>query len=190
VQQPGDGPQPVVARFGQVQRLLGRLPQLVEQHPEQPASRAAVEDAGRGVVVARAGEREQRFASEVGEDEDGAVGRRGAGERRGQEHDPHLRRPVRAVVVRHAGRDPCDPVGRDDPRPGLDVHGEHAAGGVEQVPAVVRMHVAGRAGRPLVQAAGRPESGRDRRGRRVAGFGHRLAFCRYRAAAALATVIA
>ena len=55
-------------------------------------------------------------------------------ERRRQEHDPHVGLTVRAVVVRETARRPGDPVGGNDRRAPLGVHGQDAAGGVHQMP--------------------------------------------------------
>ena len=38
VQQLGDRPQPVIAGLGQLQRLLGRLAELVDEDPAQPGA--------------------------------------------------------------------------------------------------------------------------------------------------------
>jgi hypothetical protein len=170
-----DGPQPVIARLRQLQRLLGRRAELVDENPAQPGARGAVPVGSGPVVVAGAGEGEQGFAGEVIDREHGGVVRHQPGQGGRQEEDPHIGLAVGAVMMGEPGGRPRDPVGGHDRGAAFGVHRQDALGRVHQVPARVGIRLARPARRPQVHSSGRPQARGLAGPGKLAANGHSLA---------------
>jgi hypothetical protein len=120
-----------------LQWLLGRLVEFVDEN--------VLEAGAGGVLELAARQGEYDLSGEAGGQEHGRPVRDVPGPRRGQEHDPHVGLAVGAVLVREPGRRPGDPVGGNDRRTPIGLHGQDAARGVHQVPLVVGLDRAGAA---------------------------------------------
>ena len=178
VQHPGDGLQPVVVWFRQLQWLLVRLVEFVDEDSAQAGAGGAVVVRG-AVVVARAREGEQDFAGEVGGHEHGGMAWYEPGQGCRQEDDPHVGVAVSAVVVREPGGGPGDSIGGNDRGAALGVHRQDAAGRVHQVSTSMGVH---RSSFPPTATDVRLRTARGvTSGRlgRLAANGHSLAFYRW-----------
>ncbi|EGJ77497.1 putative AraC-family transcriptional regulator [Streptomyces sp. Tu6071] len=164
VEDAGQRPEPVVGRFGQMQRLFGRRRELVDDDRPEPVDRLRSPPAGLRLLGR---EREQGFAGEPGDGEHGGMRGQPGGERAGQEQNPHVRVAVRGVVVLEGRGRPRHPGRRSDPRTPGGGHGQHAGRRIDQVAAVVGM-----GGQPLPV---RQDDAPACRGAKMAGFPHGLA---------------
>ena len=79
MQHPRDGPQPVILWFGQLQRLLARFAEFIDEDPAEAGEGAAVVAVFGVTVGARAREGEQDFAGEAGDREHGGMARQEPG---------------------------------------------------------------------------------------------------------------
>ena len=140
VQHPRDGLQPIIVWLRQLQWLLVRFAEFVDEDPAEASARSAVPVARGAVVVAWAREGEQDFAGEVGDHEHGRMAWREPGQGCRQEEDPHIGVAVSAVVVREPGGGPSDPIGGNDRCATFGVHGQDTASRVHQVPTWMGMH--------------------------------------------------
>src|SRR5581483_12433083 len=97
---PCDGLQSIIVWFWQLQGLLVCFVEFVDEDSTEASLRRAVVVARGGVVVAWAGEGEQDFAGETGDQVHGGMAWCEPGQGGRQEDDPHIGVAVGAVVVR------------------------------------------------------------------------------------------
>lgn len=148
-QQIGDGAQPVVARLGQMQGLIGGLDEFVDHHGTQPF-------VGAGAGVASTRQCDNGFAEKRIHGEHGGVLNEGAAGIGGNDDEADVGQPVEAMGMPEARWRPRRPVGRRNPGAALSGGGQHAGGRVDQLSLVVGVHVDVEAVGEPASAVGRP----------------------------------